>query len=77
MIKTTKKGIKSLVKSRAAVDLTRASFEAIDRIIKEDAPEQIGFAVGTYGRSAALYRGRVTGTLYAVTERTTALFQLG
>ena len=69
MEKYTIKQLKSLVKSCAAIDVTRSSK-------KSDIPEnytQIGYASGVYGCNGMLLKGE-SGQLYAVTGRTTAIY---
>lgn len=76
MIKTTKKEIRRLTRTGAAADITYSSFSAVDAIARDDVPEKIAYSTGKNGINAALYRGRRTRKLYAVTARTTAIFQL-
>ena len=72
MEKVTQKFLKSLVLSGAAVDVTRAhDFDAIP-----ERYEVVGVSRGGYGLNGLLLRGE-SGTLYAVTGRTTALFLFG
>lgn len=72
MEKVTQKFLQSLVLSGAAVDVTRAvDYDAIpERFVK------VGYSSGTYGLNGLLLRGE-SGTLYAVTRRTTAVFLFG
>lgn len=70
MMKTTQKEIKQM----AAVDLTRASFEELQKLAPQ--LEKIAYSCGIYGITAALYRHRTTGQLYKVTARSTAIFAL-
>lgn len=75
MNKTTQKEIKRLVRAGAAVDITAASSETLEKIrSKENGLESVAVSVGTYGRNGQLLRGRKTGKLYAITARTTNLF---
>ena len=70
MTKYTQKQLKELVKSGTAVDVTNAS-------VRGAIPEnyrQIGYACGVYGYSGMLLQGCESGTLYAVTSRTTAIY---
>lgn len=63
------KQLKSLVASGAAKDVTYADN-------RNEIPEsytQIGYAAGIYGCNGMLLRG-VSGQLYAVTSRTSAIF---
>ena len=59
--------IKSIARWKYAVDITNASSRDA---IPEDY-EQVGYSAGVYG---ALLQGKETGTLYAITARSTALF---
>ena len=70
MEKYTIKQLKSLVKSGAAIDVTYAKKQS-------EIPElynQIGYSAGIYGCNGMLLKGCVTGKLYAVTCRTTAIY---
>ena len=69
MKKYTIKQLKDLVKQGVAKDVTYSSE-------KSDIPEdytQIGYASGLYGCSGMLLKGE-SGKLYAVTNRTTAIY---
>lgn len=72
MTKYTQKQLKELVKSNAAIDVTDASGPGA---IPEDY-RQIGYSWGVYGCNGMLLQGVETGTLYAVTDRTTAIYLL-
>lgn len=70
MKKYTQKELKNLVNLGLAVDVTRAGE-------REAIPEnytQIGYSAGVYGCNGMLLKGLETGQLYAVTNRTTAVF---
>lgn len=70
MIKYSNKDLKFMVATGFAIDLTNASS-------REDLPEpytQVGYASGIYGCSGMLLRGDKTGTFYAITHRSTAVF---
>lgn len=70
MTKYTQKQLKELVKNGAAVDVTNAKgVEAIG-----EAYRQIGYSCGVYGCNGMLLQGLESGTLYAVTSRTTAIY---
>lgn len=69
MIKTTQRDLKNLVKSGRAIDVTNAGK-------KNAIPEsytQIGYSSGVYGCNGMLLQGE-SGQLYAVTQRTTAIY---
>lgn len=70
MTKYTQKQLKELVKSGAAVDVTNVGERGA---IPEDY-RQIGYATGVYGCNGMLLQGCESGTLYAVTARTTAIY---
>ena len=70
MEKYTQKQLKNLVKTGAAIDVSRA------KSIK-DIPEsysQIGYVNGLYGCSGMLLEGIESGKLYAITSRTQAIY---
>lgn len=72
MEKVTQKFLQSLVLSGAAVDITRAvDYDAIP-----ERYEKVAYSGGVNGCNGLLFRGE-SGTLYAVTRRTTALFLFG
>ena len=75
-MKTTTKAIKEMVKANQATDITFADFETVDNILRLDHPVRVAYSVGIYGVNAALYKGE-SGKLYAVTSRSTTLFQMG
>lgn len=76
-MKTTLKGIRSYVTTNAAEDLTKKSFSEIDAIrLAECGFECIAYSTGLYGCTGCLVKGNTTGKLYAVTARTSALFQV-
>ena len=76
MNKTTRKAIREFAKANQAIDITFADFETVDNILCLDHPVRIAYSVGIYGVNAALYKGE-SGKLYAVTSRSTTLFQMG
>lgn len=71
----TKKQIKNLVALGLAVDLTQCHLEARAKVIEaEKYLELIGIAKGIYGINAKLLRGATSGKLYAITDRTPAIY---
>ena len=76
LVKTyTKKQIKNLVALGLAVDLTQCHLKARDKVIEtEKYLELIGIAKGIYGINAKLLRGATSGNLYAITDRTSAIY---
>lgn len=78
MTRYTQKQLKQLVNIGAAVDVTRAGNDERRAILaKEDYLRQIGYAVSVYGCGGLLLQGEKTGTLYAVTHRSSAIFVFG
>lgn len=76
-MKTTLKDIRSYVATNAATDLTKKNFSEIDAIrVEECGFECIAYSTGIYGCTGALVKGNTSGKLYAVTARTSALFQV-
>ena len=75
MRKYTQRELKTLVRTGAAVDITNhgtAEYEAL--INKEKDLEKLGYSSGIYGINGGLIQGKETGTLYAITARSTAAF---
>lgn len=76
-MKTTLKSIRGYVATNAAEDLTKKRFAEIDTIrVAECGFETIAYSTGIYGITGVLVKGNTTGKLYAVTARTSALFQV-
>lgn len=69
MIKTTQRELKNLVKSGRAIDVTNAD----NRSAIPESYRQIGYSCGVYGCNGMLLQGE-SGQLYAVTQRTTAIY---
>lgn len=67
----TLKNIKTMVKSGTVLDITSSTIETIP-----EALEPISLSFGVYGMTGGLFRGTASGTLYAVTNRVSILFQL-
>lgn len=75
MKKYTKKQLKTLIKDGVAHNITYGNIETRKEIEKKEGYYiQVGYACGTYGCSGALLQGHNTGDLYAITDRTSALF---
>ena len=75
MIKYTQKQLRQMVREKIAVDITQgdnATREKIEQV--EEWLTQIGYSVGTYGVNGKLLQGHKTGTLYAITTRSSAIF---
>ena len=74
-MKTTQKELRALVKNGQAVDITRAGIKEHDALReKEGYFSTIAHAAGVYGCNGLLLKGSNTGTLYAITARTTAIY---
>lgn len=72
-MKTTQKDIRNY----NAIDITRYSFDAINKLIaSEEYLIDVAYSVGTYGLNGLVKQGHKTGTLYKVTSRSGALFQI-
>lgn len=69
MIKTTQRELKNLVKSGRAIDVTNADNPSAI----PESYRQIGYSCGVYGCNGMLLQGK-SGQLYAVTQRTTAIY---
>lgn len=75
MTKYGQRELKAMVRSGAAVDISnhdniaRHELEARERYL-----DKIGYSSGIYGLNGGLLKGHESGTLYAITGRTTALF---
>lgn len=75
MKKYTLKQLKSLVNNGLAIDLTKGNNDTYKKIIeKESYLSQVGYASGIYGLNDKLLKGDNTGTLYAITARSSALY---
>lgn len=75
MRKYTQRELKALVKMGAAVDITNhgtAEYKAL--MEKEKDLDKLGYSSGIYSINGGLLQGQETGTLYAITARTTAAF---
>lgn len=75
MRKSTQRELKALVRTGAAVDITNhgtAEYKALRE--KEKDLDKLGYSSGMYGINGGLLQGQETGTLYAITARSTAVF---
>lgn len=75
MRKYTQKELKTLIRTGAAVDITNhgtAEYKAL--IENEKDLDKLGYSSGIYGINGGLLQGQKTGTLYAITARSTAVF---
>ena len=75
MKKYTQKQLKNMVAEGSAVDITHGTNETRSELEKiEGYYTQIGYSAGVYGCNGMLFKGNKTGTLYAITSRSTAIF---
>lgn len=75
MIKFTNSQLRQMVEGGYAKDITNFGCSEADELrASEGWIETIGYASGTCGCSGMLLKGHSTGTLYAVTKRTQAIF---
>ena len=75
MRKYVQQEIKALVKIGAAVDISDHDNNARQELeAREGWLEKIGYSSGAYGVNGGLLKGHNSGTLYAITARTAALF---
>lgn len=75
MRKYTQRELKALVRMGAAVDITNhGTAEYKDLTEKEKDLDKLGYSSGMYGINGGLLQGQKTGTLYAITARSTAVF---
>ena len=74
MTKYTQKTIRNLVKDGAAIEITNYDGCMHDQLLAQDHPECIGCSFGTYGINGLLLKGRASGTLYAITNRASAIY---
>ena len=75
MKKVTLKFIKSMVAQQAAVDVTHHGCKEYDELKrKEGWFDGLMFSTGVYGITGYVFMGHNTGTLYAITARTSAIY---
>ena len=74
-IRTTRSEIRSYVKQGYAKDITYMKAEDIKEIHKnENYFDEVAYSMGTYGVNGLLLKGHNTGNMYAITNRTTAIY---
>ena len=76
MRKYTQREIKNLVADGIAEDITRCSFSEIQELRAAASLEKVGYSAGIYGMNGGILKDMNSGKLYAITARTSALFQL-
>lgn len=75
MEKMTQKEIKHFVSLGVAEDITYLSFDACNALREAHNFTTLNVSTGTYGMNGALLRDEA-GKLYAITSRTSTLFQM-
>lgn len=76
MKKYTQREIKNLVADGIAEDITRRSFSEIQELRAVASLEKVGYSSGKYGINGGVLKNQTSGKLYAITARTSALFQI-
>ena len=77
-MKTTLRDIKELVKYEKAVDVTNFNMDDYKTLKESEGYfTEIAHSIGTYGVTGRVVQGSYTGTLYAVTRRTSAIYLFG
>jgi hypothetical protein len=74
MTRYTLKQLKEMVKTGIATDFTKATNKEYKELIANGGYTQVGFASGIYGCNGKLLKGLKDGKLYAITDRTSAIF---
>lgn len=74
--RTTQKELRRYVQLGLAQDITYASFDEINKILKDNVIETVAYSVGRDSLNGALFQSRTTGLLYAVIGHTTSLVQM-
>ena len=75
MMKVTKKELKQMAQTMHAEDVTNITTKQFKEISDEEGYfDTIAYSHGLYGCTGKLLRGYVTGKLYVITKRSTALF---
>lgn len=75
MTKYTQKALRELVACGLAFDITDHNAQDAEELKRREGyVRQIGYAEGVYGCNGALFEGRNSGSWYAITSRTKALF---
>lgn len=76
MQKFTQKQLRQFTLNNVAVNITNYSFEEVKYLRANHNLKKIGYSLGVYGLNGGLLKDTKTGTLYVITKRTGALFQL-
>ena len=78
MRKYTRKELRNMVSLGMAEDVTHANNEDYRKIIKKEGfLSQIGYSAGVYGCDGMLLQGHNSGSYYAVTSKTSAIYIFG
>lgn len=78
MTKYTQKQLRAMVTDGIAEDITKADNNVRKELEKKEGwLRQIGYSAGVYGCNGMLLQGHNSGTLYAITSRTNAVFIFG
>ena len=69
--------IRGYIAAGAAVNISNYAFNAVQELqTSENGFEKIGYSTGLYGINGGLVKGRTSGQLYAIKNRSAALFQI-
>lgn len=75
MEKYTIKKLCEMIHQEIGIDITYATEEIRDKIIKEEIYlTQVGYAAGVYGCNGKILKGFKTNKLYIIAGRTSALY---
>ena len=75
MRKYTQKELRNMVALNMAESITYAGEEERTKILeKEGYLSQVGYSSGIYGCNGVLFQGHNSGTYYAITSRTQAIY---
>jgi len=78
MKRYTQKELREMVSTGMAKDITHGTNETRRELItNEEYYTQVGYSSGVYGCNGMLLKGHKSGTLYAITARTTAIYIFG
>ena len=78
MTKYTQKQLRTMVADGIAENITNADNNVREELEKKEGwLRQVGYSAGVYGRNGMSLQGRNSGTLYAITARTSAVFIFG
>lgn len=78
MTKYTQKQLRAMVNDGIAENITNADNNVREELEKKEGwLRQVGYSAGVCGCNGMLLQGRNSGTLYAITARTSAIFIFG